>query len=168
MAIGNRQFFQPLTGNGLSAGVSTLFVDGSVTPVTRKILPQYGTMAISRFWLYFQSAAGSVLAGTFCTIAALANGLIMGKRLTATDAVTLDLLDGDAIKTNAGFSRNGFDLTIRDFASGEDYISAEYAFESKCGGPLIVNANEYFAVTVRDNLSAMTGGRAIVSGLYMG
>jgi hypothetical protein len=163
----NRQVYQGLSANGLAGGSTSLKVDGSGTPVVRKIIPQFGSLAIARLTVFIQ-ATGSILAANFGPIAQLATGCLFAKHLQAGDAVTMDLLDGEVIKDNGDFAMNGFDLTLEDFGSGDDYIVAEFGFDLKAGGPLIVNNDEYFAMTVQDDLTSITDGRAWVSGLDLG
>jgi len=133
--------------NGSGSGNEEQF---SFTPGQRALI--YGVT----FLLTDNGATGINFGG----ISALTTGLLV--EIRDADGVVTDLLDGATIKTNGDFDRLCAGQAAAVIAAGLDTLPFHWDTSFSFGAPLLIEADQAFAVTVQDNLSAMDGFETIV------
>ena len=142
-------------------------VDGSTTPVEFSWTPNgTRTAVIARIIIALQEDANFIASG-YGAGAALANGILFAHR--DADSNDTDLLDGVPIQRNFQWTELSYDGTLVNFnVSGGNLRSfiVRWTFTNS-GEGLFVYPGESLVMTVRDNLTALDGQRALVQGRYL-
>ena len=156
------QIISYLTANGDGSGANNIKVDGSVSPVIRKLsVPDWANhLRVERFRIYGEDDAVTDVDGSFLNLApagALAVGMVVGIFLEADDSLVLDLLAGLGVaKDNSAFASSGWDYVEIGFTAGDSMVYVERFFNT----PLIVTSGQYLGVKIQDDLTAFTAARA--------
>lgn len=85
--------------------------------------------------------------------AALTNGYVMKIQNRAQTDV-LDLCDGLTIKTNGDIGRNCYDVDLKSWGTGNEFLQARWTFTA-AGQPLFLRAGYEFSITFNDDLSGL-------------
>ena len=98
-------------------------------------------------------------------IAALTAGI--GVEITGDNRDTIDLLDGLQIKSNGDWAHNSFDVTLKEWGTGDELLVVRWDF-GKFGAPirLIGSSNDAFEVILNDNLTGLIGHHFMLQGHY--
>lgn len=95
--------------------------------------------------------------------AALTNGIIVQ---TARDGVqTKDYTDGLPVKTNADWGRLCYDVELKTWGAGNEYLQVRWTF-GKSGTPvrLVGSQNDSLDIVLEDNLSGLIDHNFMVQG----
>jgi hypothetical protein len=142
---------------GDGTGTKNANVNGSVTPVTFKLITEEGPHRNELYRMVVHIVdAGPLNADDYGGIAGgLVNGLDIGI-YNADDSLLLDLLDGLPVKTNSDWGRLCYDVKTLDFGTGtDDAVAVRWTFSKDMGGPIILEEGQYIGVTVNDNLTGL-------------
>jgi len=138
------------------AGVKLANVNGAVTPVVFKIAKAgTGKLFITEMHIQYGDTS-NWSADEFGDITpVLPNGISVAIHKISDDSVEVDLTDGLPIKSNAEWGRFAFENAIAAYGSGADFQRVRWDFV-KNGIPLHIEEDEYFAVTINDDLTGLT------------
>ena len=96
----------------------------------------------------------------------IGSGLTTGYTIqikNATDGVILDLCDGTVIKTNGSIGRYCYDVDLKNWGSGDEFIQARWSF-SKGGSPIVLEPNWKISITLNDDCSGLLEHYFMVQG----
>lgn len=130
-------------------------VNGLVTPVLFKYTVPAGFQArISRLVVHLTDAGSNP--GDFGGInGGVANGVLF-QVFDSDDVLMLDFLDGTAIQVNGDYAHmSGVDIDVK-VGVGLDSTTAR-ATMTKTGASLLLVPGEYIGLTVRDDLTSISG-----------
>ena len=96
--------------------------------------------------------------------AALTNGYRVVV-LDENDVELLDLCDGVPIKSNGGMGRYCYDVDLKPWGVGEEFIQVRWTF-AKSGEPVHLKPGHSLAVELSDDLSGLTEHYFMVQGKY--
>lgn len=93
-------------------------------------------------------------AATYGNGITLTNGITVKVKSGTTDI--LDITDGIPIKSNAEWGTRGYDVDLKNWGTGDEFIQARWSF-FKAGHPIILNGlhGHKLVVTVNDDLSGL-------------
>lgn len=147
--------FHTLDVNGDGSGSKNGAVDGSVTPAVFKYnVPAGKSFLLDRMLVYIQDS-GTFDVEDYGNGVVLPSGIEIGVYNKSDDSLALDFLAGEPVKSNGDWAANCFDLNYFTFGTGDESISVRWTF-TKTGGYIYVSDDQYFAVTINDNLSGLT------------
>jgi hypothetical protein len=106
---------------------------------------------------------GSISPLDFGGIASVITNVILFRHYDHSDSLVTDFTDGYPIKTNGQFVYMAGTDVDRDTTAGDDVLSIRWTI-AKSGSPLVLYKNQYFRVTVQDNIAAITSMRMMVQG----
>lgn len=140
-------------------------VNGSITPVEYKYTVPAGKFFYWTRTVFHVKDSGSKPNDFGGIGGGLTNGLLMSVR-DSGDAELVDLLDTLPIKTNSDHAHlASVDVDIKDAQGGaDDSFVVRWTLE-KAGAAMVLQPAEYFMVTVRDDLQALTSFLISVHGL---
>lgn len=160
------KIYRYLDTNGDGTGTKNANVNGSITPVTFKIVPEIRSMKIYRMMIQIEDA-GTLAADKYGVLALLTNGMLLQVRKVSDDSVVLDFLDGIPVKDNQGWARHCFDHDPHDYGPPTDAsISYRLSF-NRAGFPLHLDADHYLCIVVQDDLTGLLGHYFQVQGEYI-
>lgn len=152
MSIRSLPFSLVLDADGDGAGATAGNVDGSSTAVVRRIVaPTDCRLKIARL-IYSGESTSAVAAEKFLGITALTNGLDIE---WVRGGKTIDLLDGNPIKSNANWGRVCYDITAPEFGTGNEFVQVRWTF-AKAGLDLILNEGDTLLARINDDCSGVT------------
>lgn len=163
---GNPRVDRHLDTNGDGTGNKESNVDGSITPVVFKISPPAtGSIVVERLIIQIQDTAGFRAERYAGLSAALTNGIQLGMFSDADDSLVTDFLDGHAITTNAGWGHYSYDVDVKSWGAGEEFLLCRWTL-SRAGTQLLLTAGdtESLGIKVRDNLSGLTEHSVVAQG----
>ncbi len=148
--------YQALSVDGDGTGSTDGAVDGSVTPVVLKLLPPAGRQVAVERLIVSYSDAGSFDSAKYGNGITVANGVLVAVHRVVDDAVVLELGN---VRTNADWGGLCYDIALVDFGTGNAYLNVRWTLSKDTGGPLLIGADQYLAITIRDNLSNLASQR---------
>lgn len=153
-SLAKNKIFRFLDTAGDGTGVKDASVNGSVTPVVFKIQPAVGE-AFNLYRLMMHITGSSPISSDeYGSITSLDNGTTIAIHSTSDDSVIVDITDGMPIKANSEWSRYCYDIGPDAFSAGSDYARARWSFD-RAGGPITLTEDEYLAITINDDLTAV-------------
>ena len=168
MAAGT-PIYRHLTDDGLVADGSNnnANVNGVVTAV-----PHYAGPADGKIWrlermLVTIEDAGSLAAGTYGAISALANGCTLKvMRNSPTGTEVLDLMDSAAATVNSDWGTFCYDIAFHTFGAGNNFLLSRWTF-AKSGAPLFLNGanSDTLVLLVQDDLTGLVGHKFFIQGV---
>lgn len=161
----NTYLSQHLTDTGITSGNSSANVDGSVTPVLLKISPpQAGKYLITRMLVLIR-ATGKFAAAQYGTLAELTNGVVVGIFDDTTGTMVQSFTPGDSITTNAIWGGVCYDVDVKVWGTGDEFLLARWTF-AKSGIDLLLNQhnNHALGVLIQDDLTVLNSHRFLVQG----
>lgn len=69
-------------------------------------------------------------------------------------ATLLDLCDGIAITANGDLGRYCYDVDVKSWGAGNEFLQARWTF-TKSGAPLLIEENHRFSITLNDDFSGL-------------
>lgn len=146
--------YQFLSTNGDGTGTVIANVDGSGTPVPFKIIPPAGHQYLLNRMIIHVQDTNVLNSNQYGNIASLANGITIGVYRVADDSEVYAITNGQPIKQNAHWNRFCHDVSPDTFGAGNKFVSARFSF-FKAGQSIPLSEDEYFAVTINDNLTGL-------------
>lgn len=149
-----RPLFKTLDTVGDGTGSKDAGVDGSVTPVAFKYVPEHGDKTEIHRMLMHCQVSSVCDAGKYGDVAVLDTGVTVQIRNINDDAIVLDLSNGLPVKCNADWSRVCYDMKPDDFGPGNNFVNVRWTF-AKSGAPVFLQDDQYFCVIINDNLAGL-------------
>jgi len=115
----------------------------------------------ARVLFYMRDDGAMAAAGFGGSGPALTTGLTLSATIKGE---TVDLMDGEPIKNNAGFGRIAFDVARKAWGAGDVILVARYALSAFVREGLRLTAGDSIDLAVSDDLSGITEFRALVQG----
>ena len=177
MAAPRRQAFARLDTLGTGAGSSALNVNGSVTPVNFKFIPEArrGNFRLSQLQLYIRTAADLRDPTKFGTLAALTNGINLSVLKQVGDTLVQDFFlsinatwpaEGNA-KSHSDLRSLGFAVNFSAFTGASQWVSIERNYvDPDSSGSMFIYNDEYLRLKVNDDLSTLTVFNSFLAGVY--
>lgn len=156
---------QPFFRHLDTVGDGTGSIDGngnySVTPRKLK-LTAASELDLHRMMVEIRDT-GAFSAEKYGALAELTNGVKV-EAIDADDNVLIDLLDGTPIKSNAEWGANCYDVDLKTWGAGDEFVLVRWTF-AKAGAPLTLHAGESLQVTLQDDLSGLVEHHFLVQGV---
>ena len=136
-------------------GTGTKNAVGNYASAAQKFLvtaPSDGELHVYRLILTIRDT-GSFDAEDYGNGVALTNGIECGV-YDASDNLAYDLLDGEKVFSNSDWGRYCFDVDVKTWGAGDEYLVARWTF-SKFGGPIQIQDGESVGVELNDNFTAL-------------
>lgn len=136
----------------------------SVTSDDFKITPPAGERyAISRMIVEVEDTSGMQAEEYGNLGAALTNG-IQVLVVDDGDTTILDLTDGEAIKTNAGWGSHCYDVALKSWGAGDELLLARWTF-ARTGSRLLLESGYSLLVRLNDDFTGLVGHYFFVNGI---
>lgn len=155
--------FLDQNGNGTGAKNGNQNHAGAIQ--SYRIQPEPGEIIrLERMLVSIGDTAG-FSAAKYADIAALTNGIVV--QTSRNGIQTLDLTDGEPIKTNADWSARCYDADLKTWGVGDELLPVRWTF-IKSGAPLRLVGNELdsFDILLNDDFSGLTKHQFFVNGYY--
>jgi len=156
--------FRFLSSDGSSSGTKN--ANGNYASATDFWI-EHGSryMVIHRMIVFIEDTTNWSAANYGDLAGPLTNGVLV--RVTdPDDTVTLDLLDGVPVKTNAGWSTMSYDTQNITLGAGNEYMVVRWTF-AKSGAPLTLRPGHKLKATFEDNLTGLVSHRFMVQGYLL-
>jgi len=127
----------------------------SVAKVYKYEVAATRTLSLERMIVYIKDT-GTFDADLYGNGAILGNGILVS--VEYADGTSLDLLDGEPVKTNSHWAALCHDVTYHDIGTGDNIATVRWTF-GRAGAPLILEVGDSIEVTIQDNLTVLTGQR---------
>lgn len=150
----SRSIYRFLDANGDGTGTKDSSVDGSSTQQVFKYVPKSGDKTFLHRLIIHVEDSGSFDSGSYGNGITLTNGVGVEVRKITDDSVVLDLMDGVPVTKNPEWGRFCYDVDISSYGAGTESLTARWTFE-KSGQPLFIQDDEYFCVTINDDLTGL-------------
>jgi hypothetical protein len=137
-------------------------VNGSSAAATYKYTVAAGDLLELERMLIYIKDFGKFDADLYGNGAILTNGILI--TIERADGSSVDLVDGEPVKTNAHWAALCHDLVFHDTGTGDVVATARWTF-ARAGGPLVLEAGDSIEVVIQDNLTVLTGHRFQIQGL---
>ena len=162
MPMGTKILTRYLDTNGDGTGTKDAVGDYSSAAETFFITPPAGKKyTISRMLIGVQDS-GSFDAVKYGNGVTLTNGI--GVATTdATVGVTVDLLDGTLIKSNAAWGFLCYDADVKSWGAGDEFLLVRWSFD-KSGVLLTLTENDALVVELNDDFTGLNAHMFLVQG----
>ena len=153
MAFGPEDaIYRFLDTNGNGTGTQNAVGDYSVTPDEFYYQADH-ECSIFRLVIHIEDTTGFQAQDYGNITSGLANGYSLEtKDIGGTQ--TLDLCDGQVIKTNAEIGRFCYDVDLKTWGAGNEVLQARWTF-AKAGRPLHLQAGERLSITFNDDFTGL-------------
>lgn len=98
----------------------------------------------------------------------ITGGLTNGYNILVTDEdnnTIVSLTNGIPIKTNGDIGRYCYDVDLKSWGSGNEFIQARWSFD-KAGSPIYLAANHKLSITLNDDCSGLLEHYFMIQGEY--
>ena len=147
---------------GDGTGTIDLASDYSTVAGSVFIQPPAGKHFVLKRMLVLVQDTGSFDAAKYGNGVTLTNGIEIEVE-NATGGVVLDLLDGQPIKENVAWGSFCFDVDVKTWGTGDEFLVARWTFE-KSGRDIELTEDDTFSVKASDDLSGLNAQRFLVQG----
>lgn len=141
-----------LDTNGDGTGTQNAIGDYSVTPEEFYFQPELDT-DVHRLIIHMEDTTGANAVDYGNITGGLTNGYTLRVLDTAQAEVT-DLCDNTVIQTNAGIGRFCYDVDLKTWGAGNEFIQARWTF-ARAGHPLFIAAGYRLSITFNDDLTGL-------------
>lgn len=158
----NPMISRPMTLNNAGV-VSNANVNGAVTTQLFSYRPAQGVATITRMMVTVRDA-GVFTAEKYGFLSALSNGCEVG--LFSADKTILNSFTGSLpIKENAGWGVYCYDVDLKDWGAGDEFIVARWTFaKAECDIRLYAGQDIFLGVLIQDDLTGLVDHRFVVQG----
>jgi hypothetical protein len=118
-----------------------------------------------RLWrmIVYVEDSGTLDAGSYGNGVTLTNGISI---FTEYRGKTIDITDGNPVKTNANWPRLCHDLAVHDFGSGNNSYTVRFTFANS-GTPVYLCGGDRFYLRLNDNFSGLESHTFVLQGHYV-
>lgn len=151
--------------NGDGTGDKNARGDYSVTPEEFYFeCPEGQRAAIARLIISASDTAGMQTSDYGNITGGLTNGYTILVKDSAGNTI-IDLTDTWPIQTNGMLTRYCYDVAIREWGSGDEFLGARWTF-AKSGIPLFLEPGDRFSITFSDDLQGLLTHHFMLQGYW--
>lgn len=134
-------------------------VNGSVTPV-ELLYTAARRLQVARIIVTIEDN-GNFSADNYGGVSTLSNGIEFEHVRNGT---TIDLLDGQPIKSVVDWSIHSYDLDYHAFGSGNNYVNVRWSF-NKAGASMFFELGDQLIIRINDDLTGLVAHQFFVQGV---